>query len=416
MGTPAKWALSQRIPHEAVSKSSEIIHIPRTGCARDRIDRLTVSDHACRTMVQEAMLDPLTEKQETTGTYKKSIENFVGTVKVPVGVAGPVIVNGRQHVIPLATTEAALVASVSRGCKAISMGSAPPYKKGGCAVVVTSGVTRCPAFEFSNLLDCTKFVRWVATQDDTFHRLTSETTKHGQFKEAFFTVEGKRVHLKLYFNTGDASGQNMVTFATKKIFDHIKKVSPVLIINSYLEGGMSSDKKPSHGTMMTVRGRSVAAEVIVPSSVVRSVLHTTPKALAEAKVTMTHGHMRLGAVGNFSGNPANVCAAVYIACGQDPACTSESSVGTVRFEVTDEGDLYASISMPDVMVATVGGGTGLPSQAACMRLINVANADELAEVLAVGCLASELSIVASHCSDEFAKAHHSLARGPTSKL
>jgi hydroxymethylglutaryl-CoA reductase (NADPH) len=156
----------------------------------------------------------------------------------------------------------------------------------------------------------------------------------------------------------------------------------------------------------------VIVDVTIPKEVVSNVFHTTPAAMERQRIHAAYGHSTMGQMGTVSGNVANVLAAMYIACGQDPACVAEGHVGIARFEKTDQGDLHCSLTLPGLLVATVGGGTSLPSQSACLSIMNCKSANELAEVIGSVCLAGELSITASFCTDEFAKAHFNLARTP----
>jgi len=345
--------------------------------------------------------------------FEHNIENFIGTVKVPVGIAGPLRVNGvyaqGDFYVPLATTEAALVASYSRGSQLIS-------EAGGCtAVLFDQGVTRAPGFAFANVRDCGQFVVWVLSQMDAFRAAAEQTTRHGRLIDLRFAIEGNHVYLIFDYETGDASGQNMVTIATQAICEYIAANSPVQPRHMFLEANMSGDKKASALSFTTVRGRKVTAEVIIPAELVRQFLHTTPEKLAQYGIMAGLGGVMMGSMG-VQGHYANGFAALYIACGQDAACVAESAVGVTRWEVTEAGELYASVTLPNIMVGTVGGGTGLPSQRACLDILGLAGpnkADALAEVTAAVCLAGELSIAGALCAGDFAHAHRRLARGPS---
>ena len=344
--------------------------------------------------------------------FQHNIENFIGTVKVPVGIAGPLRVNGvhaqGDYYVPLATTEAALVASYSRGAQLIS-------EAGGCtAVLFDQGVTRAPGFAFANVRDCGQFVVWALSEIDAFRTAAEQTTRHGRLIDLRFAIEGNHVYLIFDYETGDASGQNMVTIATQAVCEYIAEHSPVQPRHMFLEANMSGDKKASALSFTNVRGKKVTAEVIVPAELVRQFLHTTPEKLAQYGIMAGLGGVMMGSMG-VQGHYANAFTALYIACGQDAACVAESAVGVTRWEVTDEGALYASVTLPNIMVGTVGGGTGLPSQRACLDILGLAGpnkADALAEVAAAVCLAGELSIAGALCAGPFAQAHRRLARGP----
>ncbi|AJQ97133.1 hydroxymethylglutaryl-CoA reductase [Gynuella sunshinyii] len=359
--------------------------------------------------IREQILDPATEA--TMDVYQHNIENFIGTVKLPVGVAGPLRVNGLfaqgDYYIPLATTEAALVASYNRGAQLIS-------RAGGCTtLLLQEAVMRAPGFAFENLTQAGTFVAWAITQIEQFKIEASKTTRHGQLHDMQVTVEGNHVYLRFDFTTGDASGQNMVTIATQSICEYIRLNSPVEPSYFFLEANMSGDKKASAQSFVSVRGKQVTAEVTVPSDLIHGLLHTSPERMEDYWRMSALGGVLSGTIG-VQGHYANGLAALYIACGQDAACVAESAVGVTRFELTDQGDLYAAVTLPNLIVGTVGGGTGLPSQNACLQLLGLAGAGHaraFAEVTAATVLAGELSIIGALCAGHFARAHQSLARG-----
>ena len=356
-----------------------------------------------------ALLDPQTLEQMEC--YQHNIENFIGCVKLPVGVAGPLRVNGLfaqgDYYIPLATTEAALVASYSRGAQLIS-------EAGGCtAMLLNEGMSRAPGFAFTTLEDAGVFIVWALSNLEQFKREAEGTTHHGQLIDLRITVEGNHVYLNFEFTTGDASGQNMVTIATEAICTYIQAHSPVLSRYSFIEANLSGDKKASAQSFLSVRGRKVTAEVILPTDLIAHRLRTTPVQMVNYWRMSAIGGVLSGTLG-VHGHYANGLSALYIACGQDAACVAESAVGITRFEVTDRGELYAAVTLPNLTVGTVGGGTKLPSQHACLQVLGLAGpgkAAALAEVSAGLCLAGELSIIGALCAGEFAQAHRRLARG-----
>lgn len=355
------------------------------------------------------LLDAHTAEQ--MGAYQHNIENFIGTVKVPVGLAGPLRVNGLfaqgDYYVPLATTEAALVASYSRGAQLISAA-------GGCtALLLSESISRAPGFAFRSLIEAGQFLAWATTQLDNFRREAERTTRFGKLVDLRITVEGNHVYLAFEFTTGDAAGQNMVTLATEAVCAYIARHSPVPPQYTFVEANLSGDKKASAQSFLLVRGKKVSAEVLLPAELVRRRLHTTPEQMVNYWRMSALGGVLSGTLG-VHGHYANGLAALYLACGQDVACVAESAVGVTRFEVTPPGELYASVTMPNLVVGTVGGGTGLPSQRACLEVLRLAgpgNARALAEVCAGLCLAGELSIIGALCSGDFSRAHRLLARG-----
>lgn len=358
---------------------------------------------------REQLLDAQTTAQKDA--YRHNVENLIGTVKVPVGLAGPLRVNGLfaqgDYYVPLATTEAALVASYSRGAALITEAG------GATAVLLNEGVSRAPGFAFQSLAECGQFVLWATSQFDELKRRAEGTTRHGKLIDLRITVEGNHVYLTFEFTTGDASGQNMVTLATEAVCGFILQNSPIRPAYWFVEANLSGDKKGSAQSFLLVRGKKVSAEVTLSAALVEKVLRTTPARMADYWRMSALGGVLSGTTG-IQGHYANGLTALYLATGQDAACVAESAVGVTRFEVTADGGLYASVTLPSIMVGTVGGGTALPSQRACLELMRLAgpnNARALAEVAAALCLGGELSIIGALCSGDFSRAHAVLARG-----
>lgn len=358
--------------------------------------------------IKAELLDGHTLNQ--TDVYHKNIENFIGTVKVPVGLAGPLRVNGLfakdDFLIPLATTEAALVASYHRGAKLLTEAG------GVSAMLLNEGVTRTPGFAFYGLAEAGQFVAWAVTQYDRFRQIAESTTSHGKLTDINLNIEGNHVYVVFEFLTGDASGQNMVTIATNAVFEFILSNSPIKPEYAFLDANLSGDKKANSQTLRSVRGKKVTAEAHISADLIKKYLHTTPERMMQFGLMTTVGGALSGTIG-INAHYANALAALYIACGQDAACVSESAIGMTRMEVDRNGDLYASVTLPNLMVGTVGGGTALPSQKACldiMKLSGNGKSQALAEVSASLCLAGELSIVGAFCAGHFSRAHHKLAR------
>jgi hydroxymethylglutaryl-CoA reductase (NADPH) len=364
---------------------------------------------AARPESRAALLDP--ETLAHMECFQRNVENFIGCVKLPLGLAGPLRVNGLfaqgDYYIPLATTEAALVASYSRGAQLIS-------EVGGCtAMLINEGMSRAPGFAFATLEEAGVFVVWALSHLDDFAREAEATTRHGRLIDLRIAIEGNHVYLNFEFTTGDASGQNMVTIATEAICAYIRAHAPVHPCCSFVEANLSGDKKASAQSFLSVRGRKATAEVIVPADILARRLRATPQQMADYWRMSAIGGVLSGTVG-VHGHYANGLAAIYIACGQDAACVAESAVGITRFEVTQRGALYAAVTLPNLTVGTVGGGTGLPSQRACLQILGLdgpGKAAAFAELCAGLCLAGELSITGALCAGEFAQAHRRLARG-----
>lgn len=358
---------------------------------------------------RQAILDPHTAAQMSV--YARNVENFIGTVKVPVGLIGPLRVNGLfaqgDYYVPLATTEAALVASYGRGASVISDAG------GASAVIVNEGVGRAPALVFANLEEVGRFMGWVLAQREEIQSAAESTTRFGKLTDLQFAVEGNHVYMLMLYQTGDAAGQNMATIATDAAMTWLVANSPIKPRNAYIEANLSGDKKASAQSLQHVRGRKVTAEIVLPSALVERRLHTTPAQMEAYSRVALHGGVLSGTMG-VQGHYANGLAALFIACGQDAACVAEAAIGVTRFELTGAGDLYVSVTLPNLIVGTVGGGTKLPSQRACLEVLGLAGPDHaraFAEVAACVCLAGEISIVAALTAGQFVQAHVKFARG-----
>ena len=356
---------------------------------------------------QAALADP--ETMAAPEVYSANIENFIGTVKLPVGIIGPMRVNGLNakgdfHV-PMATTEAALVASYARGAYVAT-------KAGGISTALLyEGVIRSPAFVFSGLFDAGRFVEWVVCHIDTLIAAAESTTRYGKLTSLEPIIDNDVVFLICRYTTGDAAGQNMVTIASNALCQAILAECPVKIRAWYIEGNFSGDKKASFLGLITGRGRKISASVTLPAAVVEKHLGTTVQAMLDyGRVADLGAHLsgQIGAQAHF----ANGLAALYLATGQDAACVAESAVGITRMEARGP-DLFVSVTMPNILVGSVGGGTGLPSQSAGLNILGLKGAGKaaaLAEVAAATCLCGEISIVAAIAAGEFTRAHENLAR------
>lgn len=362
--------------------------------------------HIPNPTLKDILLNP-----DDVSDYQGNIENLIGTLRVPLGIAGPLRVNGifakGDYLVPMATTEAALVASYHRGSSLIS-------EAGGCtSMVLIESVNRAPSFCFPDMAAAGQFVMWAIAEMEMFQKVAATTTSHGQLVDIGTTIEGNHVYLNFDFHTADASGQNMVTIATQAICDHILKHSPVKPSQAYVEANLSGDKKASARSFTTARGKKVTAEVHLAADLVKKRLHCTVDEMCDYWRTSAIGGVLSGTMG-IQGHFANGLAALYLATGQDVACVAESAVGVTRFEKSGNGDLYAAVTLPGIMVGTVGGGTGLPTQNACLQIMNLAGPDKsraLAEVTAGLILAGELSIIGALAAGHFSRAHRNLARG-----
>lgn len=340
-----------------------------------------------------------------TSDMKGSVENFIGFTHLPVGVIGPLRVHGLfandDFYVPLATTEGALVASYNRGAHAVS-------RNGGVtSICISESICRAPAFTFDSIVEAGLFVDWALSNIEEFKERTKETTRHGRLVDIRPSLNSNTAFLILEFKTEDASGQNMVTVATQHICEWIREACPAKPKRWYVEGNLSGDKKATMLSFLSHRGRKVVAEATLRKKDVERFLHSTPEAMAEYSRISTQGGIQSGSIG-VQGHYANALAAIFLCCGQDVACLSEASVGITTMQVTDDGDLYVSVSLPNLTVGTVGGGTYLPGAKDCLRLLGCegkGQARKFAEICAATVLAGEVSIIAALASGDFAQAH-----------
>lgn len=344
------------------------------------------------------------------GELQGNIENYIGMAQVPIGVAGPLLINGTsakgQYYVPLATTEGALVASYGRGMKICTQNG------GVTSVCISEGVQRCPYFQFHSISEVGLFVQWVIGQRSVFDILVEQRSKHAKLEDISVGIEGNGVILSFQFQTGDAAGQNMVTFCTDALCDFIVENSPVSVKKWYLESNYAGDKKATWKAFQEVRGKKVTAEIRLSRKSVEHVLKTTPELMVDYWRSSTLAALQSGTVG-AQGHVANGLTAIFLACGQDVACVSEASVGVTRMELTNSGDLYVSLTLPNLIVGTIGGGTHLPTQSKCLDLLDClgdGKAKRFAEVCAAVAIAGEISIAAALASGQFAQAHKSLGR------
>ena len=346
-----------------------------------------------------------------TLSLKGNIERFIGYTQVPTGLAGPITIHApntvpSQHYIPMATTEGALVASYNRGLKACELSG------GITSVCIKECIQRSPYFKLADISQAIEFVAWVKEQRNQFQTLISTTSRYATLSDINFSHEGNSVIITFEYTTGDAAGQNMTTIATSACYAYILAQSPYKIQESMIESNYSGDKKGNIKALSRVRGKQVVAEATLSSEVTQSVLKATPEMIVKVWRAGTLSGIQSGTLGNPA-HIANALAAIYLACGQDVACVAESAVGIVRMEVLDSGDLYCSLTLTNLIVGTIGGGTGLATQRECLGIIGCSGPDsarKFAEVCCAVAMAGELSIAGALSAGHFAAAHQSLGR------
>ncbi len=346
----------------------------------------------------------------TRDTFRGHIEHFAGLCMIPVGIAGPLMIQG-DHAqgsfdVPMATIEGTIVATYNRGMRAARQAG------GFWAKVLEETVQRCPLYKFDTAREAVSFVQWIAAEQEIVKLSAESCSRHAVLKNVHSILEGNEVILCLEYSTGDASGQNMVTLCSQKVCDFIRNYCPVQPRKVYIEGNASGDKKTGFQSLNRTRGKRVIAEVVIPEQIVAAVLNSTPQRLADFWQSSTMSQIKMGSVGN-QGHIANGLTAMFLATGQDAACISEASVGFSRSEVTPRGELYASLTLPNLIIGSVGGGTGLPTQRECLEIMDcygTGKANKLAEIMTAVALAGELSIGAAIAEGHFIRAHQKLGR------
>jgi hydroxymethylglutaryl-CoA reductase (NADPH) len=340
-----------------------------------------------------------------------NVENPIGAAQVPLGVAGPLLVHGEHaegdFYVPLATTEGALVRSYERGMVAIT-------RSGGAAVRIHADENRVtPVFVCDDVATAADFARQLPSWTDEVRAAAESTTRHGKLLRLELRPLGREVMVHFCYTTGDAHGMNMIVKATDAACRWIlERKASGMARRYYIFSGLESEKRASGSLFAGGKGKKVIAGARLPARTVRAYLHTTPQGMADVWRHTVLGHLQGGTLG-YNGHYANGLAALFIACGQDVANLANSAVGITSLEVTAEGDLYASVTLPSLTVATVGGGTGLGTGRECLEMLGCAGAGgapKLAEIAAATLLAGELSMGAAIASGEFVAAHEEYGR------
>lgn len=340
-----------------------------------------------------------------------NIENFTGVAQVPIGLAGPLLIHGEhakgQFYVPLATTEGTLVASYNRGMRLLR-------ESGGVkATVVDDAMQRAPVFIFEDARQARQFGEWVEENFTAIKVEAETTTQSGKLKNIEQYAAARMRYLRFNFTTGDAAGQNMVGKATFAACEWIAKNYPWHGLQRYvLSGAMDTDKKHSQLNTLNSRGKRVIAEAVIPDKVMRSIIGVPTELLYKTRQISLVGSFMAGS-SNTGAHSANAIAAMFIACGQDAGNVAESSSGIFYVDLDDAGNYYASITIPSLIVATYGGGTGLATQRECLELMDcygTGKARKLAEIVAATVLAGELSLSGAVVAGDWVSSHDVLGR------
>lgn len=384
-------------------------HIPNAkGTASDFTPEMIERRRRFAESFTGARLEHVAAYSITPEEARNNIENFTGAAQVPLGIAGPLRINGEYargvFLIPLATTEGSLVASYSRGMKVLTLAD------GVTTTIAGGGMQRAPVFEFATAREARDFVSWVDAHLDEI-RGSAEATSHVARLVCIEPYLSNRfAFLRFSFSTGDAAGQNMAGKAAYAGYRWILAHNPT-VRRAFLESNVATDKKASHINTLHPRGKRVTAEATIPRELLAQHLRATPEQLAHHWGVANVGAM-LSGTNNNGLHSANALAALFIATGQDAANVAEGAAATVYAEVTREGAFYMSITIPSLIVATHGGGTHLPTQRECLEMLGCRGekVEKLVEIVAATVLAGELSLAGAISSNEWVAAHEKLGR------
>ncbi|TXG59254.1 hypothetical protein EZV62_013827 [Acer yangbiense] len=335
----------------------------------------------------------------------------VGYVQIPVGVAGPLLLDRKEYTVPMATTEGCLVASTNRGCKAI-------YASGGAnSVLLKDGMTRAPVVRFSTAKRAAELKLFLQDPNnfDTLSVVFNRSSRFARLQDIKCGLAGKNLYIRFCCSTGDAMGMNMVSKGVQNVLDFLQTDFPDMDVIG-ISGNFCSDKKSAAVNWIEGRGKSVVCEAVIKEEVVKKVLKTNVGALLELNMLKNlTGSAMAGALGGFNAHASNIVSAIYIATGQDPAQNVESSHCITMMEAVNDGkDLHVSVTMPSIEVGTVGGGTQLASQSACLNLLGVKGANKenpgsnsrlLATIVAGSVLAGELSLMSALAAGQLVNSH-----------
>lgn len=344
-----------------------------------------------------------------------NIEQEFGTAVVPLGITGPLLLHGErakgEFLVPLATTEGALVASVNRGMKAIR-------QSGGARVRVEElGITRAPVFRVEDLNEAGKLENWIGDNRLELEKVVKATSGHIELLDFQGQLVGKSYFLRLSFNTQEAMGMNMASKAAEAVCQVIQKKTKVKCIS--LSGNYCVDKKAAGINVLKGRGKRAWAEVVIEDRVLKKTLKTDTDSLVEVFLRKIFTGSALAGSMGFNAHYANVAAALFLATGQDMAHVVEASLGITTVEKEKNG-VYLSVYLPSLVLGTVGGGTGLPSQNSCLQILGLGRkkageAKKLAEITAGAILAGEISLLAALANSDLARAHQKFGRSRETK-
>lgn len=358
-------------------------------------------------------LDPrhISQTSQNPAELSGNIENPIGAAQIPLGLAGPVLIQGEHadgmFYVPMATTEGTLVASYSRGMRLLT-------EIGGVkTTVIERFMQRAPVFHFSDARGAREFGEWLSGQLGGVRKAAEATTSVGKLSHIEQYGVGPMRYLRFNYTTGDAAGQNMCGKATQAACRWIVDNYPAKTRLRYtLSGAIDTDKKHSHINTLHSRGARVVAEALIPHEAMKQIMRVDTRDVYRARqVSMTGG--MLAGTSNNGVHSANGLTAIFIATGQDVANISESQSGITYVDLKENGDLYWSITLPSLIVATYGGGTGLATQRECLEMMGCYGAGKvlkLAEICAATVLAGDLSLSSAVVGDYWVESHDQFGR------
>jgi len=395
---------------DAIAAQDSRVRIPRSADDDYAESAIRARQHFAESYTNQAFTH-LKQYSFDPHQLQGNCESFVGVAQVPVGLAGPLLVQGEhaqgEFLIPLATTEGTLVASYNRGIQVLNLCG------GVKCTVIGDAMQRAPVFVFDDARGARDFGRWVAESLELIRPEAESTSRVAKLQYIDTYLANKFAYLRFNFSTGDAAGQNMVgraTFAACSWILENYKGAPIR--RFYLESNFATDKKASQINVMRTRGKRVVAEAVIKRDILQQRMRVTPEQLAYHGQVSNVGAFLSGA-NNNGAHSANGITALFIATGQDVANVSESSAGVLYSEVTKEGDLYINITIPSLIVATHGGGTGLATQNEYLRMmgcVGLGTVNKLAEIVAGVVLAGELSLGAAISSSDWVSSHEQYGR------
>ena len=403
----------QQDKYDAIKKILERIQLDESGIKKENMvprnrKSLNINEHVV--VLQDWLTKQFKDQFPHLSSYsfepghvQRNVENFIGATQIPVGIGGPIKINGQyaqgNYYVPFATTEGTLVDTYHYGMMMIT-------RSGGANVIVSDNrMDITPIFRFKDLTESQRFVSWVNEHFSEIKAEAEKTTSHGKLIEIKPLILGRRVLLNFSFDTADAMGMNIANIAADRAAKYITEHFNVE--QYYLRSNFSSDKKPASINLLKPYGKEVLVDATIPQKILKRFYSITPEEVKDFFYCGSLGSIQCGMIG-LNAHFANGLTAIYIACGQDVAQIVNASIGITILDITENGDLYISAKLPNLILGTVGGGTSLPTQQECLKIMGCfgnGKANKFAEIIAGTILAGEISIYAALTAGNFVDAH-----------